>query len=732
MATVVVLGLLASLCMVIAPAAANAAESVPPFQWSAVVNSVGGWVTSPAGTTTLPCTANDGGRDLMTYNATGQLVQDIPRTQYVDGVTSCIQKPVVDRNGTVYGVSYGQNSKGTWVVGPDLLAYSGNALKWKYPATFCGTGPVVGADGNIYVRVWYDNNAHLIGLKPDLLAGQTVPAKVLDIKINNNCSQILYPYRDGIMLGGFLSDVGNPVFYSYSGKFLGQSTVGGDYREESLNAEGQFFVPQYTWGSYKSASVAMYDPRKGKVVWTSQASTPGANVQTFRLYPITGGGVVALIQEQRMSGGAPVKPTEYVYTIVTFDSNGQKTKAYTLLNQDTNGNQIVQSLFTVDGAGKVAALRNANIVTGGTTVSVVEIGIYDAVNGTWTYQQVMTGDPSGPKGPYGYSVPSADVLALNNDTLLTSVQCGSASCPVPFQTKLFAFKVSGLGMDYPRGVVLASRQLPQPVPQSYVAMGDSYSSGQGAGDYSPSTVSSTNTCYRSNNAYSQILSRDPNVPLRVDSFVACGGSETSVIAGKWTGTNLNEAPQDQALSSSTNVVTITISGNDIGFSDVIKACANPTADCDSAVNLANYNLGILTVNLQSVYIDVVNKAPNAKIYVLGYPPIVTTSGGPACFVAGYPFYDSDRRQKASNLLAALDKAISDNLNTVKSLGVKYAGLRYVDPLSASSPFSGHDICSSDSYFNGLVLPPGDTAESFHPNQKGQLAYATLLLANLTS
>lgn len=51
-------------------------------------------------------------------------------------------------------------------------------------------------------------------------------------------------------------------------------------------------------------------------------------------------------------------------------------------------------------------------------------------------------------------------------------------------------------------------------------------------------------------------------------------------------------------------------------------------------------------------------------------------------------------------------------------------LHYIDPMAVGSPFIGHSLCSSDPYFNGLNVV--DRSLSFHPNMKGQRAYAKLI------
>src|SRR5262245_24790310 len=84
----------------------------------------------------------------------------------------------------------------------------------------------------------------------------------------------------------------------------------------------------------------------------------------------------------------------------------------------------------------------------------------------------------------------------------------------------------------------------------YVALGDSYSSGLGAG----SLISSSGSCDRSTKAYSALWAT-AHAPASYAS-VACAGATTSTV----------NSGQLSALNATTTLVSITIGGNDVGFS----------------------------------------------------------------------------------------------------------------------------------------------------------------------
>ncbi len=139
----------------------------------------------------------------------------------------------------------------------------------------------------------------------------------------------------------------------------------------------------------------------------------------------------------------------------------------------------------------------------------------------------------------------------------------------------------------------------------YVALGDSYSSGVGAGDY----ISSSGDCDRSPNAYSALWA-DAHSPASYVS-AACSGATTSDV----------ESGQLSALSSSTTLVSITIGGNDENFSGVMQDCnLDGTDTCVSEVHAAEADArATLGGKLDTLFDDITSRAPDARVVVLDYP-----------------------------------------------------------------------------------------------------------------
>ena len=222
----------------------------------------------------------------------------------------------------------------------------------------------------------------------------------------------------------------------------------------------------------------------------------------------------------------------------------------------------------------------------------------------------------------------------------------------------------------------------------YVALGDSYSSGVGAGSY----TSSSGSCDRSTNAYPYLWDA-ANAPT---SFTdnACSGATTSTV----------ESGQLSGLSSSTTLVSITVGGNDVGFSTVMEDCIlEGTSACESAVSTAETEAeNDLPAKLDTLYSDIKADAPNAHVVVIGYPEFYDLAGSGTCAGLSY-----DSRSAINGGADTLDSVISTE-------AAKYSDFSYVD---IRSYFSGHEICDSSAWLHSFVLT--DTSESYHPTATGQ-------------
>lgn len=230
---------------------------------------------------------------------------------------------------------------------------------------------------------------------------------------------------------------------------------------------------------------------------------------------------------------------------------------------------------------------------------------------------------------------------------------------------------------------------------NYVALGDSYSSGEGTGY---STYNLNVGCRRSTYGYPYLVAQQrPNTAL---NFVACSGATTADVTSK----------QLSALNSSTSFATMTIGGNDIGFGDLIVACT--LRNCSSDITTANGKInGTLPGRLSTLYAAMKSRAPQARFIILSYPRVLGTNG---CF-ATTGISSSERSQLGT---------LENNLNAKIKTAATAAGFTYVN---SDSKFAGHNVCASQEWINGLnILHP---EESYHPNRNGNsLGFAPLVRA----
>ncbi|GAA2223869.1 SGNH/GDSL hydrolase family protein [Herbiconiux moechotypicola] len=302
----------------------------------------------------------------------------------------------------------------------------------------------------------------------------------------------------------------------------------------------------------------------------------------------------------------------------------------------------------------------------------------------------------------------------------------------------------------------------------YVALGDSYSAGYGLVPYSFTTPA--DGCFQAEANYPHQVAATLGLDL---TDVTCSGAVTAniidtpqvTITGAGTA-----APQSTALSADTDLVTVSIGGNDLGFADVAAYCVALSADGPVIGNPAfkncreyfNPSEGVdqLVYKLQNTvepalaaaFADIRSKAPNAEVVVVGYPTIApdvenVPEGG--CFTPAvtdeppypenaFPFTDVDT-EYLHGVEAKLDHAIGSAAST--------AGFHYVSTLPLTE---SNSACQTDgsAYVNGVTLllatpehpHPGGTPTpdpflfvkygALHPNAAGVASLAEQVTATV--
>jgi IgGFc binding protein/GDSL-like Lipase/Acylhydrolase family len=305
--------------------------------------------------------------------------------------------------------------------------------------------------------------------------------------------------------------------------------------------------------------------------------------------------------------------------------------------------------------------------------------------------------------------------------------------------------------SYPGGYAATSSGTSNPTVNRYVALGDSYSAGEGAYDmygnpaFYPNTNisggSAPNTCHRSMHAYPELVRRDPRVAAQAFTFAACSGAKlpdfvaslpraagTGNQGGQWgEPAQINRIASPGSADPSVSLVTFTISGNDFGFVNILGACvggvghAASTSSCSGEI--ARYKLigtKILksgaTVHMDSngdgnytlcsgtctgsgyVHIPgfrdlltmIHGRAPNARIIVVGYPQLFPEKLVSNCNVGwnGLAHYSIT---PANDSLVVAGEEYADNLirEIVQQAAAQGLNVRFADPRAG---FEGHDVC----------------------------------------
>ena len=294
----------------------------------------------------------------------------------------------------------------------------------------------------------------------------------------------------------------------------------------------------------------------------------------------------------------------------------------------------------------------------------------------------------------------------------------------------------------------------------YLAMGDSFSSGEGVGNYYEVTnffvdKNNYNFCHQSRQAYSEVLN-DWLAPDWYDSTTCSGAKMKDILFGAYDDDSeyiANGNPQARSLihdenfrdtvktslrpgyipqlsllkANPSNVATLTIGGNDIGFGNIVTDCMlQPQCmffrdDREKIADLIASKVPDLTSTYMNIKYSM--SGDNPRLYVVGYPRMM--SDDRLCSSTA----DSRMQVHANRLV--------DYLNSAIKTAADRAGVFYVDVSDAFVDKSiGYDarLCgNSPSAINGLKLDLVNKAggqplkqflsSSFHPNKKGHALLA---------
>lgn len=302
----------------------------------------------------------------------------------------------------------------------------------------------------------------------------------------------------------------------------------------------------------------------------------------------------------------------------------------------------------------------------------------------------------------------------------------------------------------------------------YLALGDSYSSGEGDGDgghyYMPGTDGngahvpqfavpdiadypySKEKCHISLRSYPYLLAQQNSVRSEMFHTVACSGADANDVVNTLKATEDNEslrlnghfdnlnflkpevldlvktravsnfvpgrAAQTEFISRyKPRVATIGIGGNDLGFETILKACASLGDPCEFATSKrGQIGHDISTTvfdHLNDTYKKLKTDSPQTKFYVLGYPQVFTSSG--SCDINA--LLDQTERELATMTINYLNKIIK---TAAENNGFIYLNIE--DSLVGTNLCSGEEFPSVNGLTKGNDIDFFIGKESYHPNE----------------
>jgi lysophospholipase L1-like esterase len=248
----------------------------------------------------------------------------------------------------------------------------------------------------------------------------------------------------------------------------------------------------------------------------------------------------------------------------------------------------------------------------------------------------------------------------------------------------------------------------------YVALGSSFAAGIGLGER---VAGSPLVCQRTVNSYPQTLARAAGMSL-VD--MTCSGATTKHVL---RGGQLFLGPQLDGLGPETELVTVTIGGNDISYVGDLTFLAARKGNGITARAarlfgegpnvLAPRDYDKLLADLRAMLVEIKRRSPKARIVVITYPRILPAAG--TC-------------EKLALTEAEVSgmRLVGDRLAAVTAEAARQEGAMLVDMQKLGAE---HHACSSAPWVNGWVNPAGTP---FHPTRAGAQAIAAAVLGTLKS
>jgi hypothetical protein len=245
---------------------------------------------------------------------------------------------------------------------------------------------------------------------------------------------------------------------------------------------------------------------------------------------------------------------------------------------------------------------------------------------------------------------------------------------------------------------------------NWAGLGDSYA----AGPLIPNQQLSPLGCLRSDHNFAHLAAAALGRSL---ADASCSGAKTDDMTAPQDVTAGQNPPQFNALTTDTQIATLQIGGNDIGFTSILENCAtaNPFAHpCRDKYVVNGHDtladkIAATAPKVAAVLQGIHARSPGARVFVVNYAAILPETGS-GCWPQ-VPIAFSD---------VPYLRSVEKNLNAMLAQQAAANGARIVDDYTASI---GRDACKSSSTRWVEPLVPANAAAPLHPNARGEAGIA---------
>ena len=254
---------------------------------------------------------------------------------------------------------------------------------------------------------------------------------------------------------------------------------------------------------------------------------------------------------------------------------------------------------------------------------------------------------------------------------------------------------------------------------NWAGLGDSYA----AGPLIPNQQLNPLGCLRSDHNFAHLAAAALGKSL---ADVSCSGAKTDDMTAAQDVTPGPNPPQFNALTSTTQIVTLQIGGNDIGFTSIIQNCASATPfghPCRDKYVVNGHDtlaerIAATAPKVAAVLQGIHTRSPGARVFVVNYAALLPETGI-GCWPQ-VPIAWAD---------VAYLRGVEKTLNAMLAQQAGGNGASIVDDYSASI---GRDACKSPSTRWVEPLVPANLAAPFHPNARGEAGIAAAVVSAVSS